>query len=112
MQIGTKGMCDGPQTSTNPFSSCGDTASYNTSHTLLNEPADITVDPKEGPVSGTRGDIYIADGYGNHRVVVFNVAGQYVGQWGTACSTTGESCPPGTFGKSGGGHRALRGPRQ
>ena len=70
----------------------------------MNEPADIAVDPKKGPVSGTRGDIYIADGYGNHRVVVFNAAGQYVGQWGTACTTTGESCPAGTFGKSGGGH--------
>jgi hypothetical protein len=104
MQIGTKGTCDGPATSSNPFSSCGDAASFNTSHTLLNEPADITVDPNVGPVSGTRGDIYIADGYGNHRVVVFNAAGQYVGQWGQACSTTGEGCPAGTFGKSGGGH--------
>ncbi len=104
LQIGQKGVCDGPQTTSSSFSSCGDAASYNTSHTLLNEPADIAVDPNVGPVSGTRGDIYIADGYGNHRVVVFNAAGQYVGQWGKACSTTGEGCPLGTFGKSGGGH--------
>jgi NHL repeat len=104
MQIGMKGMCDGPQSTSNPFSSCGETTSYNSSHTLLNEPADIAVDPRVGPVSKTKGDIYIADGYGNHRVVVFNAAGQYVGQWGTACTTDSESCPPGTFGATGGGH--------
>ena len=107
MQIGTKGVCDTttpPAPGANPFTSCNDTNDANTSHTLLNEPADIAVDPGVGPVSGTRGDIYIADGYGNHRVVVFNAAGQYVGQWGTACSTTGEGCPKGTFGATGGGH--------
>jgi len=70
----------------------------------LNEPADIAVDPDVGPVSRTRGDIYIADGYGNHRVVVFNAAGNYVGQWGTACSTNSPSCPPGTFAATGGAH--------
>src|SRR5205807_3180580 len=52
LQIGTKGVCDGP---------CGETASLNSSRTLLNEPADVAVDPSNG-------DIYIADGYGNHRV--------------------------------------------
>ena len=111
MQIGTKGTCDGPQTTTNPFSSCGDPASYNTSHTLLNEPADITVDPQVGPVSGTKGDIYIADGYGNHRVVVFNAAGQCVGQWGTACSTAGRA-PLGHVRKIRRRAPALCGPRQ
>ncbi|MGC2524835.1 MAG: hypothetical protein WA417_19715 [Stellaceae bacterium] len=105
MQIGTKGVCDGPQTDpNNPFSSCGDAASYNTSHTLLNEPADIAVDPSPDPYTGRKGDIYIADGYGNHRVVVFDADGHYLRQWGQACSTTGESCPPGTFGATGGGH--------
>jgi hypothetical protein len=111
LQIGTKGMCDGTQTTSNPFSSCGETNDHNTSHTLLNEPADIAVDPEVGPVSGQRGDIYIADGYGNHRVVVFNTALAtasnpygYVGQWGTACSDNSQSCPPGYFGATGGGH--------
>jgi hypothetical protein len=105
MQIGTKGTCDGPQTDpNNPFSSCGDTASYNTSHTLLNEPADIAVDPSPDPYTHRKGDVYIADGYGNHRVVVFDADGHYLRQWGTACTTTGESCPPGTFGATGGGH--------
>ncbi len=107
MQIGTKATCDTttpPAPGANPFTSCGETTDANTSHTLLNEPADIAVDPDVGPVSGTRGDIYIADGYGNHRVVVFNHAGVYVGQWGQACSTDSESCAPGTFGATGGGH--------
>ena len=104
LQIGMKGTCDGTQTTTNPFSSCGEGHSFNSSHTLLNDPADIAVDPAVGPVSGTRGDIYIADGYGNHRVVVFNYAGQYVGQWGSACTTNSPSCPPGTFAATGGAH--------
>src|SRR5215831_17039537 len=39
-QIGTKGMCDGTPTSSNPFSSCGETNDLNTSHNLLNEPPD------------------------------------------------------------------------
>jgi len=71
-QIGTKGMCDGNQTDpNNPFSSCGETNSLNSSHTLLNEPPDIAVDPLPDPVTGTPGSVYIADGYGNHRVVVY-----------------------------------------
>jgi len=49
-QIGTKGMCDGTQPSgnPNPFSSCGETNDLNTSHTLLNEPPDMAVDPLTG----------------------------------------------------------------
>ena len=82
MTIGVRGMCDGP---------CGETASTNTSKTLLNEPANMTVDPSNG-------DIYIADGYGNHRVVVFDKAGGYLRQWGSA--GTG----PGQFSPTGGGH--------
>jgi hypothetical protein len=107
MQIGTKGNCDTttpPPAGANPFTSCNETNDANTSHTLLNEPADVAVDPDRGPISGTRGDIYIADGYGNHRIVVFNAKGQYVGQWGQACSTDSEDCPKGTFGATGGGH--------
>ena len=44
------------------------------------------------------GDVYIADGYGNHRVVVFNAHGHYLRQWGSA--GTG----PGQFQPDGGGH--------
>jgi hypothetical protein len=118
-QIGTKGMCDTltpPAPGANPFTSCGTngTSDANTSHTLLNEPADIAVDPLPDPVTGTRGSVYIADGYGNHRVVVYTTADggqtyQYNRQWGTVCMINGvasvsQSCPPGTFGATGGGH--------
>ena len=114
-QIGTKGMCDGTQTTTNPFSSCGnETNDSNSSHTLLDDPADITVDPRPDAVTGTPGSVYIADGYGNHRVVVYTTADggqtyQYNRQWGTTCMINGvpsvsQACPPGTFGATGGGH--------
>jgi DNA-binding beta-propeller fold protein YncE len=53
---------------------------------LLNQPADIAVDP-------TNGDIYIADGYGNHRVVVFDGAGTFLRQWGSAGTGPGQFQP-------------------
>jgi NHL repeat len=84
LQIGTKGVCDGPN------GACG-SPGLNSSMTLLNQPADIAVDP-------TNGDIYIADGYGNHRVVVFNSSGTYLRQWGSAGSG------PGQFALGDGGH--------
>jgi DNA-binding beta-propeller fold protein YncE len=70
MQIGTKGQFD---------SSDGTAAGtpLNTSHTKLNRPSDVAVDP-------TNGDVYISDGYGNHRVVVFDRNGNYLRQWGEA----------------------------
>jgi hypothetical protein len=118
-QIGTKGTCDTltpPAPGANRFTSCGTngTSDANTSHTLLNEPADIAVDPLPDPVTGTRGSVYIADGYGNHRIVVYTTADggktyTYNRQWGTTCVINGvpsnsQSCPAGTFGASGGGH--------
>jgi hypothetical protein len=113
-QIGTKGMCDGTQTTSNPFSSCGETNDNNTSHTLLNEPPDIAVDPSPDPVTHTPGSVYIADGYGNHRIVVYTTADggktyTYNRQWGTTCMIGGvasnsQACPAETFGASGGGH--------
>ncbi len=100
LQIGTKGVCDGPArpaSPANPYPTCG-TPGTNTSHTLLNEPADIAVDP-------TNGDVYIADGYGNHRVVVFDKTGKYLRQWGTAGgSPTDPQLDPGKFGVTDGGH--------
>jgi hypothetical protein len=114
MQIGTKGMCDGTATTANPFSSCNESNDLNSSHTLLNEPADIAVDPSKDPITGKKGSIYIADGYGNHRVVVFDSNGNYLRQWGQTCMlpnssgvsvpSVSQSCPPGTFGATGGGH--------
>ena len=84
LQIGTRGVCD------SPTGACGAPGS-NSSPTLLNQPADMAVDP-------TNGDIYIADGYGNHRVAVFNSAGAFLRQWGSA------GTEPGQFGVGGGGH--------
>jgi hypothetical protein len=105
LQIGTKDLCD---TNTGACGGTGVTAN-NTSHTLLYQPPDIAVDPEKGPMSGKKGDVYVADGYGNYRVVVFDSSGKYVGQWGASCghneSPNGTSpCPGGTFGASGGGH--------
>jgi hypothetical protein len=99
LQIGTKGVCDGPATiaPTSPYPTCG-APGTNMSRTLLNEPAKIAVDPNPDPVTGERGSVYIADGYGNHRVVVFNSRGQYLRQWGSAGIGAGQFYP------TGGGH--------
>jgi hypothetical protein len=99
LQIGTKGVCDGPPTLApdSPFPTCG-APGNNSSRTLLNEAADVAVDPNPDPVTGERGSVYIADGYGNHRVVVFNSRGQYLRQWGSMGSG------PGQFYPTGGGH--------
>ena len=63
LQIGTKGMCDGPSNNstvggTVVYSTCGEANDFNSSHTLLNEPADIAVDPEDDPVTGQPGDLY------------------------------------------------------
>jgi DNA-binding beta-propeller fold protein YncE len=68
LQIGEKGRfdsSDGTITGT----------PTNSSRTLLNRPADVAVDPDNG-------DVYIADGYGNRRIVVFDRTGRYLRQWG------------------------------
>lgn len=99
LQIGTKGVCDGPPTVApqSPFPTCGPPGT-NSSRTLLNQPTKIAVDPNPDPVTGERGSVYVSDGYGNHRVVVFDRRGQYLRQWGSA--GTG----PGQFYSTGGGH--------
>jgi hypothetical protein len=99
MQIGQKGVCDGPSTLSpkGPYPTCGSPGN-NSSKTLLNNPADIFVDPNPDPVTKQPGSVYIADGYGNHRVVVFDSKGQYLRQWGSAGSG------PGQFVENGGGH--------
>ncbi|MCY4121462.1 MAG: hypothetical protein OXG72_11145 [Acidobacteria bacterium] len=99
LQIGTKGLCDGPPT-TNPnapYPTCGEPG-YNSSETLLNAPADVAVDPQPDPVTGEPGSVYIADGYGNHRIVVFDAEGRYLRQWGSAGDGDGQ------FVERGGGH--------
>jgi hypothetical protein len=85
LQIGTQGVCDWPANG-NACGNSGSDAAANQSHTLLNEPANVWVDPGVDPQSGKRGAVYIADGYGNHRVVVFqdngNGTATYLRQWG------------------------------
>jgi DNA-binding beta-propeller fold protein YncE len=84
MTIGTKFLCDRPDlaSGTGP---CGNGTPPQTgnSHTLLNDPADIAVDPANG-------EVYIADGYGSHRVVVFDKNGNYMRQMGGTGSGAGQ----------------------
>jgi len=104
LQIGTKGVCDNP-----PANTCGNSGANplaNQSHTLLNEPAIVWVDPSPDPVTNQRGSVYIADGYGNHRVVVFSSTGQYLRQWGGVAGTVNNPLTdsPGLFAAGDGGH--------
>jgi hypothetical protein len=68
LQIGIKGRFD-----TSDGTITG--APMNSSHELLNLPSSIAVD-------ATNGDVYITDGYGNRRVVVFDREGHFLRQWG------------------------------
>ena len=100
LEIGVKGKCDwpNPPAPTAPFT-CGNSgadATANQSQTLLNEPANLWVDPANG-------DVYIADGYGNHRVVVFDKTGKYLRQWGGVVTNNGNP-EPGKFAAGDGGH--------
>lgn len=104
LQIGTRGVCDNP-----PANACGNSGANplaNQSRTLLNQPADMYVDPSPDPVTGQRGSVYIADGYGNHRIVVFNAQGVYLRQWGGVAGTVNYPVTdfPALFGAGDGGH--------
>jgi len=68
LQIGTKGVFD-----TSDGTRSG--TPLNSGRTAFIKPAGITVDQ-------TNGDVYIADGYGNRRVAVFDSNGKYLRQWG------------------------------
>jgi len=100
LQIGTKFTCDDGLGGAIPCTGTGggNVARTGTSRTLLNLPAAIAVDPDPDPITGQRGSLYIADGYGNHRVVVFDAQGNYLRQFGTV--GTG----PSQFTSGGGGH--------
>jgi hypothetical protein len=111
LQIGTKGVCDNPGVAVSPpaYNSCGNSGGNplaNQSHMLLNEPANVWVDPGPDPVTGQRGSVYIADGYGNHRVVVFSATGTYLRQWGFVAGTVNnpQTDSPGGFASGDGGH--------
>jgi hypothetical protein len=104
LQIGTRGVCDNP-----PANTCGNSGANpdaNQSHIYLNQPADMFVDPSPDPQTGQRGSIYIADGYGNHRVVVFSANGTYLRQWGGVAGTVNNPVTdfPALFGAGDGGH--------
>jgi hypothetical protein len=104
LQIGTKGVCDNP-----PGNACGNSGANpaaNMSHTLLNEPANVWVDPGPDPVTGQRGSVYIADGYGNHRVVVFSATGTWLRQWGGVAGVVNnpQTDSRGLFASGDGGH--------
>jgi hypothetical protein len=64
------------------------------------------IDPNKDPVTGQRGSIYIADGYGNHRVVVFSATGTWLRQWGGVAGTVNNPVTdfPALFGAGDGGH--------
>ncbi|HEY5622841.1 MAG TPA: hypothetical protein VIV14_03695 [Gammaproteobacteria bacterium] len=84
LQIGTKGLFD-----TNDGTMEGQFT--NQSRDRLNRPSGAVVDP-------TNGDIYISDGYGNKRVVVFDKEGNYLRQWGTHATAAERAAKtPGTF---------------
>jgi len=110
LQIGEKGVCDGvdpaPEAPAGKawfgrpnrfYPTCAEPG-LNQSRTRLNGVADVYVDSTPDPVTGERGSVYLADGYGNNRVVVFDQTGKYLRQWGSA--GTG----PGQFSVFGGGH--------
>jgi DNA-binding beta-propeller fold protein YncE len=88
LQIGTKFLCDNDTPS---GGACANILAEGHSKTFLNLPADIAVDPSNG-------DVYIADGYGNHRVAVFDKSGNYLRQMG------GVGTGPGQFTAGDGGH--------
>jgi DNA-binding beta-propeller fold protein YncE len=68
LQIGTKGVLDSED------GSISGTA-RNSSRTGFYKPTQVAVDQANG-------DIYVSDGYGNKRVVVFDKEGHYLRQWG------------------------------
>lgn len=68
LQIGTRGVFDTSDGSING-------RALNSGHTQFFRPAGIAVDPANG-------DVFVADGYGNSRVVVFDQNGRFLRQWG------------------------------
>jgi DNA-binding beta-propeller fold protein YncE len=68
MEIGKRGVVD-------TTDGTGKGKSLNASRTLLYFPSGLDIDPGNG-------DLYVADGYGNRRVVVFDRQGRFLRQWG------------------------------
>jgi DNA-binding beta-propeller fold protein YncE len=72
LQIGTKGKFDSADGSDSGLS---EVWAMNSGHASFNSPAGVAVDP-------TNGDVYVADGYQNRRVAVFDQEGHFLRQWG------------------------------
>ena len=68
LQIGKRGVFD-------TSDGTGKGKSLNSSQTQFFNPAAVVVDPQNG-------DVYVADGYGNRRVAVFDRNGKFLRQWG------------------------------
>ena len=53
----------------------------------FNQPTDVAV-------SATTGEVFVADGYGNSRVVVFSKDGRYLREWGSSGTGCVKLPPP------------------
>jgi DNA-binding beta-propeller fold protein YncE len=72
LQIGTRGVVDSSD-------GTGKGKALNSARDKLFYPANVAVDPGNG-------DLYISDGYGNRRIVVFDKNGEFLRQWGRQAS--------------------------
>ena len=68
MQIGKRGVVD-----TSDGTLTG--RALNSSQMQFDMPSGVAIDP-------VNGDVYVADGYGNSRIVVFDRSGKFLRQWG------------------------------
>ena len=76
IQIGSRGIVDTHDgTAVRAPDNTINREPLNSSHEGFFFPAGVAVDQKNG-------DLYVADGYGNKRVAVFNKAGRFLRQWG------------------------------
>jgi DNA-binding beta-propeller fold protein YncE len=77
LQIGTRGVVDTSDGVLTIQAGGGGLAgrALNSGHNSFFLPACIAIDPGNG-------DIYVADGYGNSRIAVFDKGGQFLRQWG------------------------------
>lgn len=84
LQIGTRGKFDSVDGTRRG-------AGNNTSRDQLHMPSAMVTDPGNG-------DIYISDGYGNRRIVVFDKDGKFLRQWGRqATDEETQRAAPGVF---------------
>ncbi|MSV34940.1 MAG: hypothetical protein EXQ47_04995 [Bryobacterales bacterium] len=84
LQIGKKGVMDSEDATETG-------RGLNASRTSLFKPSNVAIDPGNG-------DIYVSDGYGNKRVVVFDKQGNFLRQWGRqATQAETDAGVPGVF---------------